>query len=151
MTSRIARFGIAAGAAALALVMAAPTAMAYPPNPQVPVPVAGGTVIIVSQQTAEQATPRKLLQRLDGQRVKVRRLSVNAFVVTKLVPASTYRVQIRIDGKWESLGTTIPDRNGTSRIAAFRVAEFGTYPMRLINPNDPNSPLTFTLVVRRAS
>jgi hypothetical protein len=129
--------------------MAAPTAMAYPPNPQVPVPVAGGTVIIVSQQTAEQATPRKLLQPLNGQRVPVRRLQVLAVIAGDLVPGATYGVSIQIDGKWRSLGTTIPDRNGTARLPAIRVAETGTYRVRLTNGSDPNSPLFFSIVVRR--
>lgn len=148
MTSRIARFGIASAAAALALVMAAPTAMAYPPNPPAP-QVVGEGVILVSQQTANQATPRKLLQPADGQRVQVRRGSVVAMVVTNLVPNANYRVSIRIDGDWNALGRTTADRNGVAQLPAVRIARVGSYPVRMISAADPDSPLSFTLVVRR--
>lgn len=152
MTSRLARIALAASAAGLAVVMAAPSAMAYPPNPTTPEVVAPG-VVVVSQVVANNATPRKLLQPpantiSDGQRVRVQRGAVVAMVVTGLQPRTSYRVSIRVDGSWERIGTSVSDANGVAQAPAVRIAVRGTYPMRFASGDDPDSPYFFSLVVR---
>lgn len=153
MTSRLARAGAAIASAVLAVVLAAPTALAYPPNPTNPTALAGGAIVVVSQETANNTTPRKLLRPLattpaKGQKVSVRRGAAVAFVPTKLKKTVRYIVSARINGRWVTIGpTTATDPKGQAQLPVIRLTKNGVVPIRLSSGDDAKSPYFFNSVV----
>ena len=153
MTSRIARVGAAIASVALAVVVAAPAALAYPPNPTNPTVLAGGAIVVVSQETANQTTPRKLLRPLattpaKGQKVSVRRGAALAFVPTHLKKTVRYIVSARINGRWVTIGpSTVTDPKGQAQLPVVRLTKKGVVPIRLASGADRKSPYFFNAVV----
>jgi len=153
MASRLTRIAVGISAGVLAAVVAIPTALAYPPNPETPRVIAGGTIIVVAQQTAQQTTPRKLLQPMGasaakGQKVSVRRGAALAFVPTRLRPGVRYIVSARIDGRWVTVGTTsATDSKGQAMLPVIRITRNGVVPIRLASGTDNRSPFFFNTIV----
>ena len=153
MTSRIARIGAAVASVALAVVVAAPSALAYPPNPATPTVLAGGAIIVVNQETANNTTPRNLLRPMaktpaKGQKVSVRRGAAVAFVPSHLKKTVRYIVSARINGRWVTIGpSTATDPKGKAQLPVIRLTKNGVVPIRLSSGDDAKSPYFFNSVV----
>lgn len=153
MTSRIARIGAAVASAALAVVVAAPVALAYPPNPTTPTVLAGGALVVVSQETANNTPQRKLLQPMattlaTAKKVSVRRGAAIAFVPTHLKKTVRYIVSARINGRWVTIGpSTATNPKGQAQLPVIRLTKNGVVPIRLSSGDDAKSPYFFNSVV----
>jgi hypothetical protein len=152
LKSRFARLAAAAASVTLAAALAAPSAMAYPPNPTAP-RILGPGVLVVSQQVANQVTQRTLLKPAGtslkkAPDVSVRRGAVLALIVKFLVPRASYRVSVRIVGDWELAGRTKADAKGVAELPAIAFTRRGEFPVRLISAGDPKSPLFINVVVK---
>ena len=145
LKSRISRVGAAAASLLMGLVLVAPAAMAYPPNPTAPKNLGSG-VWVVSQAQAAQVTPRKIMQPAahtlqKARTVEVRRGKAVAFIWQHLRPNTRYQASIRVAGSWETLGNTRSDAKGMAALPVFRIMRVGNYPLRLDSVQDPRTPL----------
>jgi len=106
-------------------------------NPQRAEVVGGGVVIVVSQETADSALPRLVLQPLgttarNGQVVLVDRLAAEQIILQFLQPRMRYVSQIRSKGKWSTLGSTTSNSKGQLILPAIRGVVLGEYPVRVV-------------------
>ena len=113
---------------------------------------------MVSQDTAEQAPPRLVLQPLgttsdSGQTVLMTRLEAEQIIVQFLPPRLKYISQIFTDGKWSNLGATTANAKGQLVLPAIRGVKLGVYPVRLIPQSPPpgtkNGPKFFNISIVR--
>lgn len=106
-------------------------------NPQQAEAIGGGAIIVVSQETAESAPPRLILQPLGhtlttGQVVAMTRLEAEQIIAQFLQPRVKYLSQIRVNGKWITIGNTTANAKGQLVLPAIRGVRLGLYPVRLI-------------------
>ena len=106
-------------------------------NPQRAEVVGSGVVIVVSQDTAETAPPRLVLQPLGttartSQVVVVDRLAAEQIILQFLQPKMRYVSQIRSKGKWSTLGSTTSNSKGQLILPAIRGVVLGEYPVRVV-------------------
>jgi len=106
-------------------------------NPQNATVLGGGAVIIMSQATAEEASPRLVLQPLgrtinSGQVVEVQRLAPEQIIVQFLQPDTKYVSEILLNGKWTPMGTNSANSKGQLVLPALRGIELGRYPVRVV-------------------
>lgn len=99
--------------------------------------VGGGAVIVVSQETADSAPPRLLLQPLGtsidtSQVVVVERLAAEQIIVQFLQPRMRYVSQIFANGRWSTLGTNNSNAKGQLILPAIRGVAIGEYPVRIV-------------------
>ncbi len=127
-------------------------------NPQRAEVIGGGSFVILSQEAAELAPPRLILQPLGstseaGQVVLMTRLEAEQIIVQFLQPRVKYLSQIFADGKWFALGDTTANAKGQLVLPAIRGVRLGLYPIRLIpaktSPSGKKATKFFTLDIVR--
>ncbi|MDP2014126.1 MAG: hypothetical protein Q8L05_07870 [Actinomycetota bacterium] len=106
-------------------------------NPQQAEVLGGGSIIVLSQEAAESAPPRLVLQPLGfttetGQVVLMTRLEAEQIIVQFLQPRVRYLSQIFADGRWSTLGNTTANAKGQLVLPAIRGMRLGLYPLRTI-------------------
>ena len=99
--------------------------------------VIDGSVVVVSQQTAENTPPRLILQPLStsvdtSQVVVVQRVAPEQIIAQFLSPKVVYVSQILVNGKWSTLGTNTTNAKGQLVLPAMMGVQLGTYPVRLV-------------------
>ena len=127
-----------------------PTETTNPERAQV---VGGGAVIVVSQETADNAPPRLVLQPLGtsadtSQVVVVQRLAAEQIIVQFLQPKLRYVSQILVDGKWSDLGSNTSNSKGQLILPAIRGVALGEYPVRIVAQPAKNAPKPATRFFR---